>query len=250
VVSTLRQALESFDYTLFDPFGMLPGKSYARSVRLFVAPAQQDWVRVIGTPDARLLAPLSASGPCLYLSLNGSTAVIEVYARGDLRQLDSELRPFLRADRRLDDLRRVLHDDPPAVDDQSRSAFAHLPDEVQALSAQVDPRQAQKMFERLTGSLLPKTGSDAATADAARELLHPPDWGSPGGRRIHALADCLTLPANWREPDFVTLRDAYQLHARRQRKPDARLYPGDEEAMNRVPDALDYIPVYGGQEND
>jgi hypothetical protein len=45
----------------------------------------------------------------------------------------------------------------------------------------------------------------------------------------------------------VALRDSYQLHARRQRKPDARLYPGDEEAMTRVPDALDYIPVYGGK---
>ena len=102
---------------------------------------------------------------------------------------------------------------------------------------------------RLTGNLLKKADSDERTAASARELIQPPDWNSPGARRLHALVGCLTLPPNWRDPDFVTLRDAYQLHARRQRKPDARLYPGDEEIMARVPNALDYIPVYGGRDD-
>ncbi|MBL8157537.1 MAG: hypothetical protein JNM70_25480, partial [Anaerolineae bacterium] len=42
------------------------------------------------------------------------------------------------------------------------------------------------------------------------------------------------------------LRDAYQLHSRRQRNPNARAYPGDEAVMAAVPDALMYTPVYGG----
>ncbi len=75
-----------------------------------------------------------------------------------------------------------------------------------------------------------------------------PNWNSPGGRRLHALMRCLTVPDHWREPDFGVLRDAYQLHSRQQRKPDARLYPGDDATMNRVPDALDYVPVYGGRD--
>jgi hypothetical protein len=77
VAATLRQSLENFGYTLFNPFGIMPGKSYAHSVRLFVAPAENDWVRVIGAPDPRLVAPLSGSGACLYLALHGC-------ANGDL----------------------------------------------------------------------------------------------------------------------------------------------------------------------
>ncbi len=57
---------------------------------------------------------------------------------------------------------------------------------------------------------------------------------------------CLNIPTNWREPDFGALRDAYQLHLRQQRKPGARLYPGDEAVMAQVANALDYVPVYGG----
>jgi hypothetical protein len=249
VAATLRQSLENFGYTLFNPFGIMPGKSYARSVRLFVAPAENDWVRVIGTPDPRLVAPLSAFGACLYLALHGADAQMAIYTRGDFRQLETELRPYLRPDRTADDLLRAIHDELPEIAEETGPIFTMLPDDVQQLSANVDPRQAQKLFDRLTGNLLKKTESDEHMADAARELIQPPDWNSTGARRLHALVGCLTLPPNWRDPDFVTLRDAYQLHARRQRKPDARLYPGDEAIMARVPDALDYIPVYGGRDD-
>lgn len=249
VAATLRQSLEDFGYTLFNPFGIMPGKSYAHSVRLFVAPAENDWVRVIGAPDPRLVAPLSSSGVCLYLALHGADARMEIYARGDFRQLEHELRPYLRPGRTADDLLRAVHDEVPEIAEDTGPIYTILPDDVQQLSANVNPQQAQKMFDRLTGNMLKKTGTDAETANAARELVAPPDWNSPGARRIHALVGCLTLPPNWRDPDFVTLRDAYQLHARRQRKPDARLYPGDEEIMARVPNALDYIPVYGGRDD-
>jgi hypothetical protein len=57
----------------------------------------------------------------------------------------------------------------------------------------------------------------------------------------------LTIPSDWQEPDFVTLRDAYQLHERRRRNPNAPLYPGDAEAMEAVSDALDYIVLYAGK---
>ena len=48
------------------------------------------------------------------------------------------------------------------------------------------------------------------------------------------------------EPDFDSLRDAYPLHERRRRSPNARIYPGDEAIMAKVSDALLYTPVYGG----
>ena len=58
--------------------------------------------------------------------------------------------------------------------------------------------------------------------------------------------DCLRIP-NWRDPDFVTLRDAYALHERRRRSPKATLYPGDAETLAAVPDALAYTPIYAGK---
>lgn len=248
VAATLRGALENLGYSLYDPFGLLPGKSYPQAIRLFVAPPAAGWVRVIGTPDPRLMTPLSATIPCLYLRLNGAEASIEVFARGDLRQPETELLPYLRVTCTAEHLRRALHDEIAAVNDEPQ-LFAHLPDDVRAAAGQVDSRQAQRMFDRISGNLLRKAGTDTAAATAARDLISPPDWSSPGGRRIVALAGCLTLPENWREPDFVTLRDAYQLHIRRQRKPDARLYPGDDEVMARAANALDYIPVYAGRED-
>ena len=54
------------------------------------------------------------------------------------------------------------------------------------------------------------------------------------------------MPSDWHAPDFTTLRDAYQVAERRQRRPNAGLYPGDAEALAAVPDALAYTPVYGG----
>lgn len=249
VASTLRQALEQLGYTLYDPFGLMPARSYGRVVRLFVSPPVDGWLRVIGTPDPRLLMPLSGMTPCLYLGLQGDEAIIEVYARGGLRQADVELRKYLRPPHKLHDLKQALYAELSDDKNGNSGVFANLPDDIQALGDQVDSRQAQKMFDRLSRNLLKKAGSDDQTADAARELMNPPDWSSAGGQRIRAVVACLTLPDNWREPDFVTLRDAYQLHARRRRKPDARLYPGDDDVMARVPDALDYIPVYGGQDD-
>jgi hypothetical protein len=99
------------------------------------------------------------------------------------------------------------------------------------------------MFARLSGNLAAKSAAGAGDTNA---LLRQPDWNSAGGRKIVALLGCLAIPG-WREPDFVTLRDAYALHARRQRNPSARLYPGDAEAMDAVSDALVYTPIYAGK---
>ncbi len=98
------------------------------------------------------------------------------------------------------------------------------------------------MFARMSGTLARKAGD----SEEAREMLRQPDWNSSGGARIQALMHCLRIPA-WRDPDFVTLRDAYALHIRRRRSPTAVLYPGDAEALAAVPNALSYTPVYAGK---
>jgi hypothetical protein len=208
-------------------------------------------VRIIGSPDPRLFTPLSALDPCLYLALDDDQSVIQTFSRGGLRPTETVLKTWLNKGCSPDQLRHVLTtDDLPAEVESNSGVFNNLPDDIQALADQVDPRQAQKMFDRLSGNLIQKAGGSHAT-EAAHDLIggNAPDWNSIGGRRIHALMRCLTTPDQWRDPTFVTLRDAYQLHRRRQRKPDARLYPGDEETMQRVPNALDYQPVYAGRDN-
>lgn len=232
----IRSALTALGYEFYDPFGLIPGKAYPQAVRLFVAPARGGWTRVLGTPDPALLLPLSQVAPCLFVQLDGADAQITVYADGAVTSPEVALESHLRAPDCLD------YEPSPSTNGAALGGIAlnALPDDVQALAQGVDLKQAESMFARLSGNLAAKTGGDAG------DLLRQPDWDSAGGRRIRALMDCLSIP-DWRAPDFVTLRDAYALHQRRQRSPNATLYPGDAEALAAVPDALTYTPIYAGK---
>lgn len=251
VAERVRETLTALGYTLYNPFGLIPGKAYPQSVRLFVALPTNGWVRIIGEPDPQQIIALSETTTCLYCALDGSEAQIETYANGQTADPISVLAPYLRSDRTVDNLKRALSHQGIGSESGSASSsglpFAALPDDVQSMASGVNPAQAQKMFARLSGNLMKKVAHDDSQADAARALIsgNAPDWNSNGGQHILALLDCLldgTL-----EPDFTALRDAYQLHERRRRNPNARLYPGDAETMEKVPGALDYIPVYGGK---
>jgi hypothetical protein len=256
IAPAFQESLTALGYTLYDPFGLVPGKAYTQSVRLFVAPPASGWTRVIGEPDTRQLPSLSKRCLCLYVGLTGKDAQIEVFVDGEQVKPQTALVPYLREAYSPGDLQRALHSASISLTEKPEDEVPQmlvlplddLPEEVRDMAGQVNPGQAQKMFERLSGTLMKKVSPGGNTADEARMMLagNVPDWNSVGGQRIRQLMTCLTVPDNWREPDFVTLRDAYQVHARRQRKPDARLYPGDAEAMQRVPNALDYTPVYGG----
>lgn len=247
VAASLRASALALGYAAFDPFGLIPGRSYPHAVRLFVGPLGGGWVRVVGAADARQLPELARLGPGLALALDGGSASITFWADGAPAEADV-CAAWLRPGFALDDVTRILN----AADDGPRRVenlpLDVLPDDIQQMASGVDLKQARSMFTRLTGSTLKRAGGEQS-ADAARALLaagEPPDWTSGGGARISRLMGCLTVPNDWRTPDFTTLRDAYQLHLRRQRRPNADLYPGDAEAMAAVPNALDYIPVYAG----
>ncbi len=247
ILKTLQESLIALGYELYDPFGLIPGKSYPQTTRLFIAPPVEGWTRIFGSLDPQLLPQLSNVSLCLRLSLNDDEAIIETYIDGAQVELQNALKSYVRPGR---DLERNLNG--PIIlpaEETGDSIFDTLPDDVQSLADRVDKRQAQKMFDRLSGNLMKKAaGNDSEKmSNAARDLMSAPDWNSSGGQRIRALMGCLTVPANWREPDFTTLRDAYQLHARRRRNPNAMLYPGDAETMEKLPDALNYTPVYAGR---
>ncbi len=251
VSQLLQRSLTDLGYTLYNPFGLIPGKAYSRSVRLFVAPSVNGWVKIIGEPDERQFASLAHTTLVLYTVLDKAQADIRAYQNGGEADLVSALTPFLRPRLTADNLRRALETTSNVIQDDAQSAglpFDVLPDNIKGMAGNVNNGQAQKMFARLSGDLMKKVAG-TGQADAARALVSggdAPDWNSSGGAQIRALMNCLTLPDDWREPDFDTLRDAYQLHERRRRSPNARAYPGDDEVMAKVPDALTYTPIYGG----
>lgn len=231
----LTSAAAAAGYTAFNPFAGAPGRSYPQAVRLFVAPAQGGWVRVLGQPDPAMLPASSQLAPLLWAELDADRARIEAWAGGAPQSVEAVfgLTPPEPAD------------GPSAVPARPPEAavFAALPDEIKALNA--NPKQAQAMLSRLSGGLLSRAGGDQAAALTALQG-NPPQWYSLAGRRLAALLTALAVP-DWHTPDFVTLRDAYQLHLRRQRRPTAPLYHGDQEALDAVPNALDYRPVYAGK---
>lgn len=248
VIATLNDSLMALGYERYNPFGLLPGKAYPQTVRLFVAPSTNGWVRVIGQPDERQLPALTASGLCMWVALDAADARLTVYQGNAPAEPAIALAPYLRSGCLPDQFRNVVQN-PAAAGESGQTALPldALPEDVRALAGKVNPKQAEKLFSRLGDQLMRKAAADSGAAESARGLLGGgPDWNSPGGTWLRAILACLTIPDQWREPDFVTLRDAYQLHERRRRKPDARLYPGDAETMARVPDALAYLPIYGG----
>jgi hypothetical protein len=250
IEAALRQQLTTLGYEVYEPFGLIPPKAYAQTVKLFVGPGRGGWVRVIGTVDDAVLAGLSAFPPALCVSLNGDEADFSVPGGDVVSTLADYLRPGSSTEDVIAAIRGPMIVPPrtaPAQPPVMAVPLEALPEDVRGMLGKVDSGAAESMFNRLSGTLMNKVGGQAEAAQALMAANAPPDWESIGGVRIRALLNCLTVPPDgWQMPDFTALRDAYPLHARRKRKPDARLYPGDAEALAAVPDALDYRPVFGG----
>lgn len=250
IVTTLHDALTAHGYQQYNPFGLMPSKPYKITQRLFVAPAQDGWTRIVGATDAALLPALSATMPLLWLGLEGEAPQIAAFVEG------AEVDVMLFAERVVpnasrDAVERAWHDAPLRLVKRQggKLPMQVLPVDMQQLAGGVDAAQAGKMFEKLSGELMRKVGGDA---NAAQALINPADapvWDSVGGARVRAIAEALQLPTDWAAPDFVTLRDAYQAAARRQRNPNATLYPGDSEALAAVTDPLAYVPMFGGKDS-
>lgn len=243
----LRDAVSAEGYTPYNPFGVIPSKPYKMTVRLFIAPQQESWIRVIGELPHEMSAQISAHLPLLRLSLRAADAEVRAYADGQ----EIALEDWLRARLPNLDLANLSAPLPPLRLVEQRPLVVPLdalPEDVRRMAAGIDQKQAAKMFERISGDLMKKAGGDAAAAQALLQQGDAPDWNSAGGARIRQIADALGLGDGWREPDFVTLRDAYQAAARRQRRPDAPPLPGDAEALAAVPNALAYTPLFAGKD--
>lgn len=279
----LRDGLNAMGYDAYDPFALMPAKAYPQAVKLFIAPPTSGWVRVLASPDPESMMGLLGLGAtmlpfpplrlCLSLALDDSggdgAALIEVVVNGERADPEAGLRAFLRTGITPSDLRRALYDDPPpapldavkedtepnllpnfSADDTAPASLLRdlIPQAMRDRTKSVSSKQANVLIARLSAQLLGKSGIGDQDS-AARDLLSGGAslWTGTGARRLEALANYLALPATWRTPDYVPLRDAYQLQNRVRRNPAATLYPGDSEAVAAVPDALTYTPIFAGK---
>ncbi len=254
LAADLLKALLAQGYSQYNPFGIMPGKSYAHTVKLFVKPRENGWIRVIcAQPPPLAVVQAACGGVTTLMAQINKTAEFAVFVDGEPASPADGLLPHLRDGKTAADLHQALHNPdfkvlPADGEPSSPVPLDVLPDDVKKMAGNIDVNALNKMFGKVTQQLMNKTGGDA---QAASELLNQPnsvDWTSPQAARLSAVMALLTVD-HWRIPDFGTLRDAYSLHARRQRNPNARLYPGDENAMQAVPNALDYIPVYAGKDD-
>lgn len=233
LAARLRDHLLSLGYVEFNPFGLMPGRVYADAVRAFVAPPRQRWVRVLMEKPF----PLPPLPLVIETALEGDA--VRVFIDGAHVEASAALAAYPCMAEALN--APADGQDAPHV---GGVPFDALPADIQGMAAGIDARQVGKLFDKMSAGALGKLGGDAA---GAADLLKGADWTSLNGTRIRRVMACLAIP-DWRDPDFVTLRDAYALHERRRRNPNARLYPGDAETMHAVPNALDHLPLYVGKD--
>lgn len=259
----LASALAAAGYTVYDPFGSAFPPAYRRVVRAFIAPPATDWaITLLADFDPGVLPALSHHLLTLDAHIvraqpdQPQTADLTVWGGGKRIDLPGDLAAALVSVRDGQPIIEGLstlaawRTQPRIVglpaQDESFIPRDALPANAQAMFDGLDRKQAGSMFARMTASLAGKLGGQA---DAARAALHTPSvqWEDRDAALLAALLTRLCGGSTrWRDPGFVAVRDAYQLHRRRADRPNAALYPGDAEALAAVPDALNYMPVYAG----
>jgi len=263
-INALVRALEVNGYAIYDAYGSAFPPAYTRAVRTFVSPPIGGWTRILGEFDEALLPALSGGFAVIDAQLlpadepDNIEANLTVWLEGERltdraaveARTEAPWVPMIAQGMRLlaDRRSEPRSDVPNAKPTGSFVPREVLPGCARGLFDTLNPEQAGSLFERMTSSLAGRLGK--AQMEAARGLLQPRaiDWTS-GRPAIMAetLAALVGDQTGWRDPDFVSLRDAYQLHVRRRDRPNAPLYPGDAEALAAVPNALAYAPVYAGK---
>jgi len=252
LIAAIHSYFETHHYKIYHPFGALPGMSYPDTIKTFIAPVDAGWTRLLldGDTDSgkidSLCNHLSNTCDCLSVSLDGNIGQIHAYHNAQLLDLPDWSNSYL-ARNELQKLTRILNAESFNLPEIGAGQIGDvpieaLPDDIQAMAREVNVKKANKLFEKLSNKLL-----KAAGRNDARQLINQGvNWNSQGGQHIRSVMDCLPMPEKWREPDFSTLRTAYAVRSRQEEGLNS-LYPGDEDALNAIPDALDYIPVYGGK---
>lgn len=238
VINTLNQTLTAPAYEIYDPFGARPiVRAITDAVRLFVAPPQGGWTRLITAPDApadeTVKRALSQHGLLIAAAIDGADASIQAYKDG----APVDVRAALAAFGGGDSLENALV---PVKPDRRGKIPMVVPEDALPKMLKVDAGRFGRLADKISGRALKPHEKQAAGAFLNDVLV---DWASPAGQQIVALLLLLKVPG-WVEPEYAPLRDAYALLTRRSRNPNIRLLPGDQQILDARPDALDYVPFF------
>jgi hypothetical protein len=234
VAEQLRTTLAENGYAPYDPFhgGSGTPPRFKRFVRLFVLPPHSGWTRVLGAQDADVL-------PALLRALSAERLLIHAWFTAERGALDAYRDGA--ADSAL--LAPYLSDAPRAAD---APHSATLPPDVAKLaeSRGVNPKQAEKLIGRLARSVF---GAQASNVQQDAAQLFRSAWQSAGAQQLLTALNRLRLPFDLREPDFETLRTAYQAARMLARRPTASLLDAERAALSAIPYVSDLLPIYVGK---
>jgi hypothetical protein len=239
LAGTVEAALASAGATKYDPFGAMPGLSYPRAVKLFVAPKLGDWVRIIVSPDCVLepvVTAASLDAPVIAGFISSELIpALTFYRGGDLIDVPA-LSPYLTDTAGFASHLRQPKHGASGVGGVSSGA---LPADLRAMSGSLSTRQVERMMNSMTGAI---SKGDRASAQAALQSI---DWESGAGEWMRTALAYFGLH-DAVQPDYATVSTALRTAKRLARNPKATLYPGDAEARDAVPNVLDYVPVFYG----
>jgi hypothetical protein len=252
VAARLSAAFQAQGWAAYDPF---PGGSgtpftFKTFAKQFVLPGANGSVRIAcDSPLPRpVLNAFSHNNPVLRGWLDGTSGGWEVNRNGAADTSTRAFGPFLRPGRPLEDITRALNGLIPVP---VLSTTGTLPPDVAQLAQDrgVNTKQAQKITDRLTGSVFGKFGSAGSGArESAQSFLNAAiDWNSDNGRRVRAGAEVLVVPTAWREPDYIQAKDAYQAARAQARNPNAMLTASERAAFNRFAEAQSYKALFFGR---
>lgn len=239
LAALVESALTSAGAQKYDPFGTMPGLSFPRAVKLFIAPKAADWTRLIVSPDcvlepvvtaASLDAPLAAG----FIS-SDLVPALTFYRGGQLIDAPAISAYVTDAGGFAAHLKQLK----TGASSIGGVSSGVLPADLRAMSGSLPTRQVERMMNSMTGAI---SKGDRAGAQAALQSV---DWESGAGQWMRTALSYLGLN-NAVQPDYTTVSTAYRTAKRLARNPNATLYPGDAEARSAVPDALDYLPVFYG----
>lgn len=249
IVESIQHYLDTQAYIPYNPFGRFPGMAYPITLKTFVSPVQNSCIRVLfeGNELDALAAHLSQITDCFAIALDGRMAFLHFFRAGELIDLETGLLDYTKPNigSHLETVLKAEEHNLPILQQGKIGdvPIDALPDDMQEMAKQLDMKQANKLFQKISKKFIKAVGQ----YDARTLMQTQSDWDSQGGQTIRAIMACLNIPENWREPDFTTLRTAYALQSRQQYDSNMPLLSGDESILIAVPNALDYHPVYGGK---
>ncbi len=238
VAAWLTDAFTVQGWQAYDPFPGGAGTPFSvtQFAKTFTFALSNDWTRIVseGALPDNILRALSVPVLRGWLDAErgGWDARPDAPQNGELEALEY----FILPGGSRDELTRALAGRRPV---EALDAPGLLPPDVDKLARdrKVNPKQADKLIDRMASSLFARAGGADARSGAQAMLGGSADWNSDAGKVLRAVAAVLHLPEGWREPDFIGVKDAYQAARALARNPRASLLSGERDALARFPAA-------------